>query len=625
MTSTTARTDIETQKMDSDESESLRTGLSNSSPDCTVSKPEPVVNGTHHSLASNGDSDFHFGKDVGDVVIEAGGRRFTCHKQVLVQHGLYFEAMFASGMKESQLSEIRLENIAPEPLHGLLDYFYTGRLDLSPSNVREMTEVCSHLQVTAALDQCCDLLLTLIEDDLCLSLMRLANRHMLPEVYNQSRRHALWHFPRVYQTEDFTSAPCSQVVDYLQDPHLNMDSEMEVWRAAAVWYCAQQEPCAGTHPEEFFGQVVNFHLVDQDQVDLLMEDVPGVGEHPALAQFVALLSQEDVLARLRSKDPTRVRTSPRSGSVLCVGAHQCSDPVCGASCSLVSQKQNAPLEVMRFEPEDCSLHHVASLSDHYPPLAYDSGYRVCAVGHLVYVVGGESMMGRTGGWLKEMWCLDTLRESWHLAGTQRKMRRHHGMCVHGATLYLIGGVGRFRMRLESTESFDTETKEWRTLPDMLHQETSPAVMEHRGVIYVLKNYTQVFDIATSTWSFVRLPPPVPGLPVCAYPHPDPHNNSIFISCFNSESLWVVNRDKKESKLATKFKREGRVGVLCGGRFYHFEVNDPRTESDTHVECYDVEGGCVEQTGVLTRTMVTANFVVVPHFPRYAPSTAREFY
>ena len=79
----------------------------------------------------------------------------------------------------------------------------------------------------------------------------------------------------------------------------------------------------------------------------------------------------------------------------------------------------------------------------------------------MYVVGGEAQLGRTGGWLTTIWCLDTLSCTWHQAGTLQNVRRHHGLCAYGSTLFLIGGIGRYRIRLQSVESYDLETREFK--------------------------------------------------------------------------------------------------------------------------------------------------------------------
>ena len=175
---------------------------------------------------------------------------------------------------------------------------------------------------------------------------------------------------------------------------------------------------------------------------------------------------------------------------------------------------------------------------------------------------------------------------------------------------------------------------WQNLPEMLYHETSPAVTEHKGNIYVFKNYAQVFHIATSSWTFLELYPPVPGLPI--YAHPKPDTNGIFVSCFNSVSLWIVDLEKQLSQKAVYFDKEGGGGVLCKRCFYHFQLRESDLAEGTQVECFSFpeaspgtsEAQTVPETsrsivGVLAGAVLTSHFVTVPGFPQYTPSSSKQ--
>ena len=47
-------------------------------------------------------------------------------------------------------------------------------------------------------------------------------------------------------------------------------------------------------------------------------------------------------------------------------------------------------------------------------------------------------------------------------------RARHAAAVVGAGLYVCGGEGGGRLRLQSTEVFDTVTNTWQSLPAMVH-------------------------------------------------------------------------------------------------------------------------------------------------------------
>lgn len=74
----------------------------------------------------------------------------------------------------------------------------------------------------------------------------------------------------------------------------------------------------------------------------------------------------------------------------------------------------------------------------------------------MFVCGGECSFGRDV-WLMTVWCLDTRHGSWHEAGILSQPRRHHGICSYGTSFFLMGGIGRYRIRLRTMESFNTET------------------------------------------------------------------------------------------------------------------------------------------------------------------------
>ena len=165
---------------------------------------------------------------------------------------------------------------------------------------------------------------------------------------------------------------------------------------------------------------------------------------------------------------------------------------------------------------------------------------------------------------------------------------------------------------------------WSQLPDMLYQETAPAVTQHRSNIYVFKNYAQVFHIPTNSWSFLELTPPVPGLPL--FTHPDPTTTSgIFVSCFNSESLWLVDAGRRQSQLVVNFQKEGGGGVFHRGRVFHFQLHDFEfgMSKDMQVECYSTLEASQSVAGVLPGAVLSAHFVTVPHFPRYTPSSKNQ--
>ena len=75
------------------------------------------------------------------------------HRVVLASCSSYFQAMFSSGYKESQWrpdkqQEIFLPGIGAEALSQVLEFVYTGSLELSPTNIQAVLACASQLQVS---------------------------------------------------------------------------------------------------------------------------------------------------------------------------------------------------------------------------------------------------------------------------------------------------------------------------------------------------------------------------------------------------------------------------------------------------------------------------------------------
>lgn len=82
-----------------------------------------------------------------DIRLRAGETIFNAHKAVLSASSAYFEAMFRPGMSEEQKDLVTLHNLDPDILNLLIDFIYTGRVQISQGNVQELLSAADMLQL----------------------------------------------------------------------------------------------------------------------------------------------------------------------------------------------------------------------------------------------------------------------------------------------------------------------------------------------------------------------------------------------------------------------------------------------------------------------------------------------
>lgn len=89
-----------------------------------------------------------------DVEIVAAGRVFNAHRAILSSSSAYFEAMFRPdfGLSEGKQKSVVLYSIDPNILHMLLDFIYTGRIDINQvSRLLVVENLCKNI----AMRKCC--------------------------------------------------------------------------------------------------------------------------------------------------------------------------------------------------------------------------------------------------------------------------------------------------------------------------------------------------------------------------------------------------------------------------------------------------------------------------------------
>uniref|UniRef100_A0A3B3XWJ3 BTB domain-containing protein n=1 Tax=Poecilia mexicana TaxID=48701 RepID=A0A3B3XWJ3_9TELE len=117
--------------------------------------------------------------DMCDVVLEAGGVSFPCHRSLLASSSDYFWALFGETTAERSADSIRLPALTPEGLEAILDFLYSGWLSISSSTLPVVVEAARYLQVEAALSICERFMADGLTADNCCYYANLAEQHFL--------------------------------------------------------------------------------------------------------------------------------------------------------------------------------------------------------------------------------------------------------------------------------------------------------------------------------------------------------------------------------------------------------------------------------------------------------------
>ena len=225
-----------------------------------------------------------------DVRLKVGDDEFPAHRIVLAANSDYFHAMFARRMKESnqEVIEIKDENISTAALKIVMDFIYRGEISINDENVFEVLLAADHLQVTSAIQQCCDYLQTeFVQRKLDLKtycrICRIADRHGLKDWLEASKCKMASMYEDICEKEEFLShIDADQLLNLLSRDDLNAPSENFVFKSVMQWIKSKKEERMPVAAKVIEG--VRLGLVDVEDVikELNSEEMQGQPEIHAL-------------------------------------------------------------------------------------------------------------------------------------------------------------------------------------------------------------------------------------------------------------------------------------------------------------------------------------------------------
>ena len=170
-----------------------------------------------------------------DVVLVAGSERIPAHRVILASLSPYFRAMFTGEMAESRKKEIVINGVEPSALVSLVVYAYTAFVKLSESNVQSLLAAASALQFDEVRDAASQFLMRHLDAENCLGIKQFAEAHGCKQLHSAAEVYAAHWFSDVCKREEYRSLPLSDVVPFLSNHRLNVESEYVVFKAALCW------------------------------------------------------------------------------------------------------------------------------------------------------------------------------------------------------------------------------------------------------------------------------------------------------------------------------------------------------------------------------------------------------
>ncbi|XP_059926462.1 kelch-like protein 10 [Gadus macrocephalus] len=448
-------------------------------------------------------NELRLGGQLCDAVIEAEGRRFNAHKNILCGCSPYFRALFTSaGAPPRPAGVYPIPGVAADTMQLLLEYAYTRRLAVSADTVEALLVAADYLSVPGAVRACCRYLGARLSVANVVGVWRLTAHYPLPRLRRQAYGFLLRCFEEVARaSEEFPELAPGELERLLGEDGLNAAREEAVFEALLRWVSHDEEGRRG-HLAQLLLKV-RMGLMDPEYFLSRVESHPLVRRDtrcsPAVTAMLRLIGACDASARLDVLNPlTRPRLPP--AVLLAVGGWSGGAP----TGSVESYDARADRWVgVPVEGEE--------------PRAY---HGVVVLGDALYCVGGFDGVQ----YFNSVRRFDLAACRWRPAAPMHARRCYVSVAALDGCVYAMGGYDGHE-RLSSLERYRPHGNQWTPLAAMSEARSDASATTLHGKVYICGGFNgsvcldsaECYDPRADQWTL--LPPmggPRSGVGVMAY-------------------------------------------------------------------------------------------------------------
>ena len=500
---------------------------------------------------------------------------FHGSRKHLSRESSYFQSMFNSGFAESQSDKIKMSGIPASALDALIKWSdgritnFKYQFENENLDVYEVLQASAMILFEMPLKCCCDFLVSTMSIFNACKVLKMSEIYAMEDLFNKTLRFLLWSFDNYnfegeFLDSEFLKLPLKLVKLILGNVNLKTRSELRVFQAILAWV-NHDSPHRRKHLEELFQCVNSCALMDNERAIIY--------ECPELPKLTSL---QDRNRRFVPQVPC------------CVGKYK-----------------KEPYVFMYDEtdvvnPMKPFLSLVGKASDKNGTTA--NGFQVASTGRYLFIIGGEFGLGRSN-WNTTIWRYDMILENWEEIMELQTTRRHHVLASSDEAVYIIGGFGKHRVKLDLVDKLHGQQID--SLPPLPNPMYNVASFVYDDKLFVFQSSDNVWMLDGEKWvgaSDVHLPADIRQLMRNA---PDefefhsvlPYQKELYFTRKYSSSLHKFNLNKpfgvgyfSPEELLGEFQNEAQNVCLVDGKIYNFSTGGAELsykERSSTVEVYDI--------------------------------------
>ncbi|XP_063092450.1 actin-binding protein IPP isoform X2 [Cavia porcellus] len=441
---------------------------------CPKAVDSPFSSDKHAQLILAQINKMRNGQHFCDVQLQVGKETFNVHRLVLAASSPYFTALFTGGMKESSKDVVQILGIEAGVFQLLLDFIYTGIVNIGVNNVQELIVAADMLQLTEVVHLCCEFLKGQIDPLNCIGIFQFSEQIACHDLLEFTENYIHVHFLEVHSGEEFLALTKDQLIRILRSEELSIEDEYQVFLAAMQWILKDLGK-RRKHVVEVLDPI-RFPLLPPQR---LLKYIEGgytrlQGGRWSDSRALSCVERFDTFSQywttVSSLHQARcgLGVAVLGGMVYAIGGEKDSMIFDCTEC---------------YDPVTKQWTTIASMN--HPRC----GLGVCVCYGAIYALGG--WIGAEIGNTIERF--DPDENKWEIVGNMALSRYYFGCCEMQGLIYVIGGISNEGIELCSFEVYDPLSKRWSPLPPMGTRRAYLGVAALNDCIYAIGGWNETQD------------------------------------------------------------------------------------------------------------------------------------
>ena len=464
-----------------------------------------------------------------DITLVAnGGKEFKAHRNLLSAASPFFEKLLQSEMKEKEEGVIRFEDISELILADVLEFIYTGSVEINETNASELIIAAEYLLIEGLKTKSGRFLeQQQMTSSNCISTLNFAEKYRCEELVINSTKFMLENFASVAESEEFLSLKAEELETWISNDEIRLSAEEDVLKIILNWI----EHDKSERKDKFkklFGQV-RLVLLSRDSLltlvthELVRKDPDCLTKVLEAIDVVPTASEDIISQSPRKRLETQAIVVGGGECLLCYLPLLPEKDAWKTMSNLTKPRQNLSqyTKMINFHDQlytfnGCSTQRYDPVFNIWVTLELGGSHRTeyldCRGQLYAIHIDDSETTGKTSTVKK----FDVESYSWLSFHSSESGCRYDSCFVAaGNCLYVLGGEATRNYShpeyVTVAERFDTLGHQWEKIADMQQERGEAFGVAFQGKIFVAGgkdrsrkelNSCEVYNITTDEWQFI---------------------------------------------------------------------------------------------------------------------------